>query len=115
MIRYIEAKTNFVKEQIKKTKWKNKHYIDDLLKIERVISGEGVGWTVGPIITHFEQKYSKEYKAIFKELCPKKLKDLKEYQKKEGEKERKLKELWEKKKLEEEKQDKEDWKKMGGK
>jgi hypothetical protein len=115
MGKYTRVKSKFIKEKIKKTKWEDSCYIDDLIKIENIILGEVHGWTIGYLRNHLEEEYPKEYKAIYKELRPKEWKTTKNQKRKEKEKEKKEEKIKEERYRKEEERDKKDWIKAGGK
>lgn len=113
MTKYIEVKSNFIKEKIKQSKFKNRDYIDDLIFLEDYITGKikGLGFGGAMKLHAVKSHYEKEYIELLKELAPEKLdKFLKEKEK--SEKEGKEAEEYLK---EEEKQEREDWIKAGGK
>jgi hypothetical protein len=43
MGKYTSVKSNFIKGKIKKTKWFDRYYIDQLIKIERLALGKRFG------------------------------------------------------------------------
>lgn len=115
MTDYKEAKSKYAKEKIKNCSWRKRSYINDLLLIERAASGEIYGLWTGYIRGHLEDKYPKEWKAIFLELNSKQYKEMLQRRKKEAEKEKKEAKA---RKIEENlevKESKETWKLAGGK
>ena len=116
--KYSEAKSNYVKNKIKITKWKDREYIESLLYFEKWVMGEvtgklGPGWGFMPKV--YESNCPEEFKAIYTELN---LKGYKKYlkQKKEDKKDE-IEENKEFKRQEKEdlKKQKFDWEKAGGK
>jgi len=115
MKRYSKIESKFIKEKIKGAYWKrDRHYINDLIMIERIHMGTSFGWMVGYVNLALKDKYPKEYDILFKELDPKIYEWQKKREKREKEKdERQLKKL--KIKVKEwEKAEKEDWIEAGG-
>ncbi|NQV91886.1 hypothetical protein HQ489_05420 [Candidatus Woesearchaeota archaeon] len=111
---YKHIKSEFVKSIIKKTKWKDSLYIDDLMSIEQLALGERFGNMTSYMYWGWPRKYKKEWEAIWMELNPKQYKESQEYKKAEKERERKEREhLKREERLELEKAQV-SWKKMGG-
>ena len=108
-------KSEFVKKKIKETSWKDRKYIEDLIRIERYALGEYGGWTTGYMIVQLKEKYPKEWKIIHQELNPKGYKKTLKEEKEERLKEKREEEKFEKEEAEEEKRDLKEWKKLGGK
>lgn len=69
MTDFTEIKTKFVREKLAKTD--KMGYIENLMFIERWLSGESHGMGPAYKAHSFKSKYKKEYVAIFKELDPK--------------------------------------------
>jgi len=114
MVKYTEAKSNFVKEKIKNSSWKDRDYIEDLMFIEKSIT-EGIGGWAGNMKLHgLKSRYKKEYHKIFEELDPKGYKKYLKEKTKEEEQEKKEMKEFEKQEKEEEEEEKEDWVKAGG-
>ena len=117
MTSYTKIKSKFIKEKIKKTKWKDSEYIDDLMFLEDAILNDfnNLGMSGNMKLSSLKYSYSKEYKVIYKELDPKGWKEEQEQEKKqaieEAEEERRYNE---EERLEEE-QERKEWKKAGGK
>ncbi len=68
---YSGIKSYFVKSELKKTSFRNRKYIDDLMKIEDLANGVSwgrLGWHFYHLFPH---KYVKQWKAIWLELNPK--------------------------------------------
>lgn len=113
---YTKAKSKFVKSMIKKTNWKNREYIDDLLFIEKWISGKATGMGAGYRWVQFtENKYPKEIQEIGIELNPKNYKDFCKRQLLEKARMKKDEKKFLKKQKEKEHREREDWNKAGGK
>lgn len=81
-MKYTKIKSNFIKERIKKTKWRNRVYIEDLIFLEQIITKriKNLGWLGNMKLYGLKSRYKKEFGIIFKELDPK---EWKKYQKKE--------------------------------
>ena len=111
---YDKIKSEFVKKELQKTTWKDSEYIDDLMDIEKIILGTYTSTGTGYITNHLENKYPKQWKAIYLELNPEGYKKVVAWEKKEAERDKK--EEAESKKKQKERYDsaKESWKKMGG-
>ncbi len=112
---YTSIKSHFVKNELKKTSWRERGYIDDLMYIELMASGKTLGLPTGYIRSYLKEKYPKQWKAICLELDPKGYqKALQHDQKKKEEIERDEKKF--KKECDEDLQkEKEAWKRAGGK
>lgn len=115
MGQYTNVESKFIKEKIKNTKWDDSGYIDNLIFLEKTII-EGVHSMGGNYMYRdLQNKYPKEYEAIYKELKPKEWKKLQEEEKKDKEKaKREQKKEEEEEELEEE-EDRKDWVKAKGK
>lgn len=69
---YKNIKSKYITGCIRKTGWKKRQYIDDLVRIEKLVLGkEGFGWLTGYIMRDLEERYPNEWKAIHIELDPK--------------------------------------------
>ncbi len=111
---YSEAKSKFVKEKIKKTKFKDRHHIDNLLFLERSIYEEIHGWAGNVQLHCLKSEYEKEYYKIFEELNPKGFKKYIKGKEKKEEKEKKETEEFERGEREIKREEEEDWHKAGG-
>ena len=110
----IEPKTEFLRKIIKKTKWKDRQYVHDLLNLEKYILGElNCGWTTGYLINRLLDEYPDEHIVMLKELklYRKYLNQKQEEKRKEREDELAYK-RWEKKKTDAERKA---WLEAGGK
>lgn len=67
---YAKIESNYVREKIKKTSWKKRAYIDDLMRIEHLALEGTLSWPTGYIRQHLEETYPAEWKAIWLELNP---------------------------------------------
>lgn len=114
-ITYTDIKSHFVKNELKKTSWIGRMYIDDLMKIEMLISGRTFGLPTGYIRTHLKDRYPKQWKAIFLELDPKGYKKEVGLDQKQRKKELQIEKKFNKEVEEDELRDKEAWKRAGGK
>ncbi len=109
--KYLNIKTQYVKEKLKTAHWENRSYIDDLLSLERLITKGAECFAEGLQFHSLRNQYPSDYLAILKEL------NLKRYvaEKKSIDLEKQRDELLDfKEKLEDETL-KEGWKKAGGK
>ena len=115
MIDYTKVKSEFIKKEIKKTRWGKREYINDLIEIEKFAKGEMYGLMTGIRRSALKGEYPKEWKKIWLEINPTQYKKDIEWE----EKERKKEEEEEMKFQEEEKKElikeKASWKKAGGK
>lgn len=111
---YTNIKSNFVKNELKKTSWKDRAYIDDLMKIERLVFGETFGWPTGYIRNYLKTKYPKQWKAIHLELDPKGYKKALELDQKEKKKTQQEEKKFNKEVDEEQQRQKAAWKRAGG-
>ena len=111
---YTNIKSDFVKAELKNTKWGNRDYVEDLMKIEGLAQGKTYGMVTGYMLNGFPNKYPKQWKAIWLELNPKQYKKNLEYKKKEAELEKNEEERFKQQEKLELKRDKEAWEKMGG-
>lgn len=115
-MKYTDVKSEFIKKKIKNTSFKKSGYIDDLIFLERSITGKTLGGMGGSIKWFIlKNKYPKEVEAIGLEFKPEEYKDYyKKYLKKEGKSRKEDEEILRQEK-EEIKRDKEAWIKAGGK
>jgi hypothetical protein len=115
MGKYTEIKSNFIKEKIKKTKWKDSDYIDDLLKIEYYVLGGESGRFTPYLVERLEKDHPKEFKAIRLELDPsyraRRSKEEDREKAKEKREQARMEREWQK----EDERDRKDWIKAGGK
>lgn len=114
-MQYNKIKSEFVKNELKKTKWKNRKYIDDLIDIEGFVFGEHWGLSSGYLSMHLKDKYPWQWKAVWMELKPKEYKRMKKAEEKD---ERKIENDYRKIKKEEiteKKQRRKEWLAAGGK
>ena len=84
----MEIKSNFVKGQLKVTKWKDRSYIYDLIKIEKFALGREFGMATPYLRARLMHSYPIQWKAIWLELNPQRYKKNAEYKKKEREREK---------------------------
>ncbi|MDO8656734.1 MAG: hypothetical protein Q7K45_05850 [Nanoarchaeota archaeon] len=112
---YTKIKSAFIRAEMKKTKWKDKDYIDDLIDIE----GFALGRTFGMVTPHLRnrvvKKYPRQWKIIYLELNPQGYNENVEYEKKERERERKENVKFRREEALELKQERIAWMKSGGK
>ena len=64
---YTEVKSEFIKEEIKKTEWSNRNYISDLMFIERLASGENFGNMHDYFVMRLSTEHPDEWSLIFNE------------------------------------------------
>ena len=65
---YADIQTEFVKQEMRKTAWKNRAYIDNLMLLERFALGEVRGWAGSMYAERVKGKYKTHYDKICKEL-----------------------------------------------
>lgn len=67
-----EPKTEYVKGKLRKTRWKDHDYIENLMKLEKfVASGEKIqNFSHAMAVRNLTSEHSKDYLAILKELNP---------------------------------------------
>lgn len=68
---FSQVRSEFVRAKLGNTPWKNRSYIENLMKLEYFVS-KGGGFDFGGALHfhHLKTKYWKEYKALLKELRP---------------------------------------------
>ncbi len=120
----IRPKTEYVKKKLKQTKWKNRDYIEDLMKIEKFIleyNERPQGMAHAMMMhnwcdtEHFYGEYIREYEQILKELKPKKYNKYVIEKKNYTVESKKAQEKWENEEKTRTKKEKTAWKKAGGK
>ena len=113
---YTKIKSRFIKDELKRTKWEDHEYIDELIFIEEYAldKWKPTGFSSGMYWSSVVRRHKKEYAKIMKELNPKKYeKELKAEKKRKEQ--IKLEEAERaKKEAAEEKRFREDWIKAGG-
>ena len=114
-MKYTKVKSNFIKDEIRKTKWCEHKYIDDLITIERYAQGQTFGWMTGYITSRLKSRYSEQWKIIWQEVNPKKYREIAEREKTEEEQMRKEEEGYRKEEQRKLERDFGEWKKIGGK
>jgi len=112
---YNNIKSEFIKKELKRTKWKDSEYIDELMKIERFALGEVFGMVTPHLRSYLIRKYPKQWKIIYLELNPKQYKRILEDKKKAAEEEKREEKHFKQEEKLELKRDREAWKKMGRK
>jgi len=70
MTDFNNIKTEYVRNKLKRLEYneESKKYIQDLMFIERVISGERIGYIAGMSYESKKREYQTEFKEIYKEL-----------------------------------------------
>ena len=111
----MRKQTNFVKQELKKTAWKNRDYVDELMDIETFATGNYCSSGAGYIRLILKEKYPEQWKTIWLELNPKEYEKYEREEKKEAELEKKEDEKFRKEERLEVKRDREEWKRMDGK
>ena len=87
---YKNIKSEFIKNKIKETSWKDREYIDDLIQIENFILRGGPNSMAGGYLYHnLKISYRREWEIIYKELNPKRYTELIQREDEEKERERK--------------------------
>jgi len=91
MTDFKNIKTRYVKENLKGREYneENVEYIQDLMFIERVISGEKINYIAGMKLESLKHKYNTEFLEILKEISPE---GYKKYLEEEEQRKRKLEE-----------------------
>ncbi|HOI76219.1 MAG TPA: hypothetical protein PLI06_01215 [Methanofastidiosum sp.] len=116
MTDFRKIKTRYVRNKLKELEYneENKQYIQDLMFIERVISGERINYISGMSYESKKSQYKEEFKEIYTELDPE---GYKKYLEDEEQRRRKLEESkkeWEQKMEEEEELSKKSWEEVSG-
>ena len=110
----MEIRSNFVKEEIKKTEWKNREYIKHLMDIEKFATDGYCSTGAGYIRMILKEKYPEQWKSIWLELNPEGYRKNLEWQKKEAERARKEDEQLKKEEKLELEKERLEWREMGG-
>lgn len=111
---YTTIKSKFVNGELKKTKWKNRQYINHLLDFEKFATTGYCSTGAGYILSIQKCKYPAQWKAIWLELNPKAYRKDIESEKKEREREKKEAARFKQEEALELKRDRAEWKKEGG-
>ncbi len=111
---YRNIKSDFVKNELRKTGWKDRIYIERLRDIEKFATTGYCSTGAGYIRSILKCKYPRQWKAIWRELNPKKYRKEVEFEKKERERERKEAVRFKREEALELKRDRAEWKKEGG-
>jgi hypothetical protein len=64
----------YLLQKIKETSWKNRDYINDLIRLERMIQKGPQGFAGGQIYFLLREKYPVEFLELLKEASPKRYK-----------------------------------------
>jgi len=116
MGKYNIIKSKFVREKIKNASYKkSSDYIEDLMKIEHYVLGGSFGMCTGYLINSLQKQYPKEWKAIWDELKPGKLQEIKRKEILERQKEKEEEAEDRKQEKIDEEKNKANWIKLGGK
>ena len=111
MVKYKDAKSKFVKQEIKRTEFADRQHIDNLIFLENYILGKvKLLWSTSFILNN----YAEGYKKILMELDPERYRKEMKFEKKEAEQEKKEEEQMKKEDLLEEEMEKKDWIAAGG-
>jgi len=111
MVKYNGVKSNYIREKIKQTKFKDRGYIDNLIFLEDYILGKRkMTWSSSFIFNNLKNEYYK----ILKDLNPQRYKKEINQKKKEEADDKREEEMFRKEELAEKKKDREDWVKAGG-
>ena len=91
MTDFKNIKTRYVRDKLKGLEYNdgNKQYIQDLMFIERVVSGERINYIAGMSYESKKREYQTEFNEIYTELDPE---GYKEYLENEEQRMKKLKE-----------------------
>lgn len=112
------TESEFIRAMIKKTKWKDRNYIENLLFLEKMITmpkGKVPGMAGAMKYVQLQHGHKKEYEAILKELRPEKYAKRREEEAKGRERRDKEAAEEDEKKRDEEARSRTEWKTMGGK
>ena len=66
-MKYSNIKSPFIKKQLKKTKWDNRSYIDDLVKLHKYMTDGIKSWIAASLFSELTYKYRNEYLELIKE------------------------------------------------
>lgn len=116
-MQYREVESQFVKELIKGTSWKNeprRQYIDNLIKLEKFILEGPKDFGSGMYYGALKQKYRSEWETLYKELKPEQYKRLKKKERLEKETSQKELQKLRKELRVQEEHLKREWLKIGG-
>jgi len=105
MTDFKNIKTRYVKEKLKGREYneENVEYIQDLMFLERMISGEWLGYIAGMSYESKKKKYADEFRDIYTELDPG---GYKQYQEDEEQRMKKLEESTKQRAIQEELEEK---------
>ena len=105
---YRDIKSNYIRERIKGTSFLFRGFIDELVEVEECILNPPTQWAQAIRYHYVREKYSKEWRAISKEL---KLGENEELKKREPEEE----EIYDRSEIKkEEEENRKEWLDMGG-
>jgi len=116
MTDFTQIKSDFVRKTLEGLEFNenNRIYIENLMKIEKLVTGTTLGLATGHIRTILKGKYPKEWDAIGMELNPKHI-TLKEEKEQESKENKKLSKKDAETQAKEEKKSERTWKLAGGK
>jgi len=114
-MKYTEIKSEYIRDKLKQTSYKDNEYIDSLMKIEGLTQGRTYGMTTGHMWLNLPEMYPEDWKAIWLELDPKRYHEIIEFKKKEKEKEEFDRLQFNEQERKEVIENKKDWIKAGGK
>ncbi|HOC78171.1 MAG TPA: hypothetical protein PKO31_05725 [Methanofastidiosum sp.] len=111
MTDFKNIKTGYVRNKLKGFDYndENKQYIQDLMFLERVISGQRINYIAGMSYESKKKKYKEEFKEIYTELNPEGYKKYLEDEEKIRIKSEKSRKEWEQTMKEEEELSKKSW------
>ena len=108
---YTSIKSKYLRKKIKLTKWENRDYINDLIRLEQWALHWPKGFSANLHFHNLKSEYEEEYIAILRELNPERLKVFLAELKLNEKKYKKVKGQFKKELA----QEKKDWLKAGGK
>ena len=111
---YKNIKSEYIRQKLRKTKWKDSEYIDDLIRLEDCIVNGVQGFAHAMAYSGLKDKYREEWEAIYMELEPERGRIIIERQRKQEEKWKKEEEEYEKKRKKKLEEMLKDWEEMGG-
>jgi len=114
-MKYTKIKSEYIRKKLKQAKYRNREYIDTLMKIEGLTQGRRYGMSTGHMFLNLPEMYPEEWKAIWLELNPKRYHEVNERKKKDKEREEFDRLQFSEQRRKETNENKRDWLKAGGK
>ena len=66
-MKYSKIKSPFIKKKLKKTTWKNRIYIDDLIQLHKYMTKGVNSWIAASLFSELKFKYEGEYLKLIEE------------------------------------------------